>query len=114
KREWSSDVRSSDLGPACGGGRRAVRRPQPGGPVCREAMESRPAAPSAPGADMGPAADEARMRTALAAEVAAAAEEGPDGDVPVAAVLYGPDGRELARAGNARERLAEPTAQAES
>ncbi len=53
------------------------------------------------------------MRTALAAAVAAAAEEGPDGDVPVAAVLYGPDGRELARAVNARERLADPTAHAE-
>jgi tRNA(adenine34) deaminase len=34
-------------------------------------------------------------------------------DVPVGAVVFGPDGVELARAGNARERLGDPTAHAE-
>ena len=37
---------------------------------------------------------------------------GPD-DVPVGAVVLGPDGRELAAAGNAREALGDPTAHAE-
>ncbi|MFC5065988.1 nucleoside deaminase [Actinomycetospora atypica] len=37
---------------------------------------------------------------------------GPD-DVPVGAVVLGPDGRELASAGNAREALGDPTAHAE-
>ena len=35
------------------------------------------------------------------------------GDVPVGAVVLGPDGRELAAAGNAREALGDPTAHAE-
>lgn len=34
-------------------------------------------------------------------------------DVPVGAVVFAPDGRELARAHNAREELADPTAHAE-
>jgi tRNA(adenine34) deaminase len=34
-------------------------------------------------------------------------------DVPVGAVLYGPDGAELAAAGNEREATADPTAHAE-
>lgn len=35
------------------------------------------------------------------------------GDVPIGAVVFGPDGAELARAANARERLGDPTAHAE-
>src|SRR5690606_13436357 len=52
-------------------------------------------------------ADRVRMRRALA--VAAAA--GPD--VPIGAVVYGPDGTELAAAHNAREATGDPTAHAE-
>ncbi|MGU3503066.1 nucleoside deaminase [Mycobacterium sp. C31M] len=37
---------------------------------------------------------------------------GPD-DVPIGAVVFGPDGAELARAANARESLGDPTAHAE-
>lgn len=37
----------------------------------------------------------------------------PPGDVPVGAVIYGPDGTELARATNRREADADPTAHAE-
>ena len=37
----------------------------------------------------------------------------PPGDVPVGAVLYGPDGRELAVATNRREADGDPTAHAE-
>jgi len=37
----------------------------------------------------------------------------PPGDVPVGAVVYGPDGRELAAATNRREADADPTAHAE-
>lgn len=44
--------------------------------------------------------------------LAAAASAGPD-DVPIGAVVFGPDGTELARAANARERLGDPTAHAE-
>jgi len=46
----------------------------------------------------------------LALEVARAA---PDGDVPIGAVVFTPDGTELARAANAREALGDPTAHAE-
>lgn len=46
----------------------------------------------------------------LALEVASAA---PAGDVPIGAVVFGPDGTELARAANAREALGDPTAHAE-
>ncbi|MGW5518741.1 nucleoside deaminase [Nocardia africana] len=55
-----------------------------------------------------PRADEDLVRVALAA----AARTDPR-DVPVGAVVFGPDGRELARAGNAREALGDPTAHAE-
>ena len=55
------------------------------------------------------AADESLIRAALDA-----ARTTTDGeDVPVGAVVFGPDGAELARAGNARERLGDPTAHAE-
>jgi tRNA(adenine34) deaminase len=50
------------------------------------------------------------MRLALAE--AAAAPTG--GDVPVGAVVLGPDGAELGRAHNQREALADPTAHAET
>lgn len=42
----------------------------------------------------------------------AARGAGPD-DVPIGAVVFGPDGAELARAANAREELGDPTAHAE-
>jgi tRNA(adenine34) deaminase len=38
---------------------------------------------------------------------------GPRGDLPVGALVIGPDGRELAAAANAREALGDPTAHAE-
>lgn len=50
----------------------------------------------------------ARMRRAL--QVAA---QTPAGDVPVGAVIYGPDGRELATGTNRREADLDPTAHAE-
>ncbi|MEJ2852803.1 MULTISPECIES: nucleoside deaminase [unclassified Saccharothrix] len=53
--------------------------------------------------------DEDLVRSAL--EVARLAPA--TGDVPIGAVVYGPDGRELARACNAREALGDPTAHAE-
>lgn len=53
--------------------------------------------------------DEARIRAALNAATATTDAD----DVPVGAVVFGPDGTELARAGNARERLGDPTAHAE-
>ncbi|MGV0624894.1 nucleoside deaminase [Mycolicibacter minnesotensis] len=56
----------------------------------------------------GPAADEELIRAALLA----AGQAGP-GDVPVGAVVVGPDGTLLAQAANAREALADPTAHAE-
>lgn len=51
---------------------------------------------------------EARIRRALAV-----AAETPRGDVPVGAVVYAPDGRELATATNRREADGDPTAHAE-
>ncbi|WP_405487816.1 nucleoside deaminase [Nocardia sp. NBC_00511] len=56
----------------------------------------------------GSRSDEVMIRAALAA----AADADPR-DVPVGAVVFGPDGRELARAANAREALGDPTAHAE-
>ncbi|MGH3560483.1 MAG: nucleoside deaminase [Mycobacterium sp.] len=52
--------------------------------------------------------DEDLIRAALAAAAAA----GPR-DIPVGAVVVGPDGTVLARAANAREALGDPTAHAE-
>lgn len=57
---------------------------------------------------MTSAADEALIRAAIEA----AGDAGPD-DVPIGAVVVGPDGTELARAANAREALGDPTAHAE-
>ncbi len=57
-----------------------------------------------------------RRALAVAAEVpagAGAADGVPDGDVPVGAVLFGPDGAELAAARNERELTGDPTAHAE-
>ncbi|WP_202919259.1 nucleoside deaminase [Saccharothrix deserti] len=53
--------------------------------------------------------DEDLVEAAL--EVAALAPR--TGDIPIGAVVYGPDGAELARACNAREALGDPTAHAE-
>ncbi|MVU79659.1 nucleoside deaminase [Nocardia sp. ET3-3] len=52
--------------------------------------------------------DEAMMRAAIAAARAADPR-----DVPVGAVVFDAEGRELARAANAREALGDPTAHAE-
>jgi tRNA(adenine34) deaminase len=52
--------------------------------------------------------DEAMVLALREAEAAGAA-----GDVPVGAVVLGPDGAELARAANERERSGDPTAHAE-
>jgi tRNA(adenine34) deaminase len=52
--------------------------------------------------------DDALVRAAIAAAGLAGAE-----DVPIGAVVFGPDGVELARAANAREELGDPTAHAE-
>lgn len=48
----------------------------------------------------------------IRAALDAAALAGP-ADVPIGAVVFGPDGTELARAANAREALGDPTAHAE-
>jgi tRNA(adenine34) deaminase len=55
------------------------------------------------------------MRRALAVAGAPVADAVPGeaADVPVGAVVYGPDGTELAAAGNRREAAADPTAHAE-
>lgn len=58
---------------------------------------------------MGPRIDDTDM---VRAAIAAAADAG-DRDVPVGAVVFDADGRELARAANAREALGDPTAHAE-
>ncbi|WP_455012727.1 nucleoside deaminase [Mycobacterium antarcticum] len=58
--------------------------------------------------DGDPLGDEHLIRTALEA----ASAVGPR-DVPIGAVVFGPDGVELARAANAREELGDPTAHAE-
>jgi tRNA(adenine34) deaminase len=52
--------------------------------------------------------DEHAIRAAIAAAGLAGAE-----DVPIGAVVFGPDGVELARAATAREALGDPTAHAE-
>ena len=52
--------------------------------------------------------DEDAVRAAIAAAGLAGSE-----DVPIGAVVFGPDGVELARAANAREELGDPTAHAE-
>jgi tRNA(adenine34) deaminase len=61
------------------------------------------------------AAYEPAMRAALAEAAALAAAGGPAdaGDVPVGAVVLGTDGTVIARAHNAREAEADPTAHAE-
>lgn len=51
---------------------------------------------------------QAQIRAALAA-----AQSAPEEDVPIGAVVFGPDGRELARAANRREADGDPTAHAE-
>ncbi len=61
-----------------------------------------------PRVDHGLGQAQTRMRRAL--EVARTT---PAGDVPVGAVIYGPDGQELAIGVNRREQRADPTAHAE-
>jgi tRNA(adenine34) deaminase len=58
---------------------------------------------------------EAMMRRALQVAGAPPADAlaEPTGDVPVGAVVYGPDGAELASGRNERERIGDPTAHAE-
>lgn len=56
---------------------------------------------------------DARDREAMAWALEEAAAAGATGDVPVGAVVLGPDGRVLARAANQRERDGDPTAHAE-
>jgi tRNA(adenine34) deaminase len=50
---------------------------------------------------------------AMALALAEAGAAGAAGDVPVGAVVLGPDGAELSRAANERERAGDPTAHAE-
>ena len=57
-------------------------------------------------ADPDTAAVAAALRTARAAPA-------DDDDIPIGAVVFSPDGAELASARNGRERLADPTAHAE-
>lgn len=75
-------------------------------------ISSTPAAPDQPERvlprESGLARAEERMRRAL--EVARTT---PAGDVPVGAVIYGPDGRELATGVNRREQRQDPIAHAE-
>jgi tRNA(adenine34) deaminase len=47
------------------------------------------------------------------AAIDAARQHASDADVPIGAIVVDADGAELARAGNARERLGDPTAHAE-
>ena len=49
----------------------------------------------------------------IRAAIAAARADATHGDVPIGAVIVDGSGAELARAGNARERLGDPTAHAE-
>lgn len=74
------------------------------GPVSERAVSPFPPLPR----EGGLVRAERRMRRAL--DVARAA---PPGDVPVGAVVFAPDGRELAAATNRREADGDPTAHAE-
>ena len=56
---------------------------------------------------------DAWMRRAIEVAVAGGAVADGEPDVPVGAIVYGPDGQELAHARNAREESADPTAHAE-
>jgi tRNA(adenine34) deaminase len=60
-----------------------------------------------------PAGREAHRRPGSPARQADTAPVPPRPDLPVGAVVVGPDGRELAVAANAREALGDPTAHAE-
>lgn len=52
-------------------------------------------------------------RALVTAAIAVAREAPAHADVPIGALVIGPDGSELARAHNAREQLGDPTAHAE-
>jgi tRNA(adenine34) deaminase len=56
---------------------------------------------------------EAWMRRALVVAAGSSAGPGPADDVPVGAVVYGPEGAELATGRNERELTGDPTAHAE-
>ena len=56
---------------------------------------------------------EARYGTAMDRALALAADAGRTGEVPVGAVVLGPDGEALAEAANARQAACDPTAHAE-
>ncbi|MBQ1051875.1 nucleoside deaminase [Micromonospora sp. C51] len=72
----------------------------------RRALEVAVTGPAVPGGGGGPA-------VSASGDAVAAGEPGQSGDVPVGAVLYGPDGRELAIGRNERELTGDPTAHAE-
>ncbi|WBB57337.1 nucleoside deaminase [Verrucosispora sp. WMMD573] len=72
----------------------------------RRALEVAVTGPAGPGGGGGPAAS-------ASGDAVAAGEPGQAGDVPVGAVLYGPDGSELAIGRNERELTGDPTAHAE-
>ena len=77
----------------------------------RQACDSDDAAGAAEAEErrrQGCAGDERLIRAAIAAATGAG-----DTDVPIGAVVFGPDGTELALAANAREALGDPTAHAE-
>jgi tRNA(adenine34) deaminase len=86
--------------------RRALEIARTGGLPADRAPRSRPGGP-APQAvtDLSEAIPAAVQRLGAPA--------GPRGDLPVGALVIGPDGRELAAAANAREALGDPTAHAE-
>jgi tRNA(adenine34) deaminase len=89
----------------------------------RRALEvaAGPPAPGGPGVTGGPGppgtasgVSGASAAPAVSAARAVSADSGDDAvDVPVGAVVYGPDGRELATGRNERERSGDPTAHAE-
>jgi tRNA(adenine34) deaminase len=74
-----------------------------------ERMDRRQGPGVTPAADPAVTAEEAWMRAALAEARAALGHA----DVPVGAVVIGPDGAELGRGRNRREEAADPTAHAE-
>lgn len=80
----------------------------------RRALEVSAAAPLGPAATLlGPAAEPGGAAVEVTEWIAETAVEAQAGDVPVGAVVYGPDGVELSSARNERELTGDPTAHAE-